>query len=81
MSERDGSPEPTKPQPTVWVVMRNEDYEGGCILHVLTSREKAVDWVEKYISDQPVAGHVWMKHEGGWKLGCNSIDIEPWDVK
>lgn len=87
MTERDKSPERAASESeatskTVFVVMRTEDYEGGHILNVYHQKERAERYAEKYVYQDNVTGHhPWVKVQGGWKNGCDRIEIEEWPVK
>lgn len=87
MAERDKSPERAVSESeatgkSVFVVMQTEDYEGGRILKIYRQKQDAKKYAEKYVNQYPpVSRHPWEKVKGGWKRGCNHIEIEEWPVK
>lgn len=92
MSKRDKSPErenktekKTKNErQQVYVVFKGEAYEGGSVLRVFGTKEKAEVWVKKYIAQYPeTPRHTWKREseDGGWRCGHDYIEIEPWEVK
>lgn len=62
---------------TVWIVTRREDYEGGNIIDVASSREKATAIAEKYVEDQR---GTWARFDDVWTHACDSVSIESYTV-
>ncbi len=58
--------------------MESEDYEGGSVLYVGSSEEKARHWAATYATEQ---GRPFQAREdGSWRRGCDTIEIDEHEV-
>ena len=63
---------------TSYTILEGEDFEGGHILSVVTTKEVAVQFVELYIKKYRSDSHSrpFKKDGEEWVSGCNKIYIE-----
>lgn len=63
----------TKP---VWIVEQYTDWEGGTILGVFSSEDKAQAYAEKYARDNE------MKRQAPdlWRVGCETVGWQKYEV-
>ena len=85
MSERDKSPKRSASEgelnsKLVYVVIQNQDYEGGSVLHICQRREDAEDYARSYASAHSTPHRQFEEVKGGWKCGQTHIEVDEWSV-
>ena len=64
---------------TVYVVTVNEDYEGGRVQGVFSTRENAVAWCKGFMEGRR-RHREWVVAPDGWRNGCDTLEIEEWQL-
>lgn len=85
MPTRDNSPKRSASESNVsdrvvYVIMQNQDYEGGSVLHICWRKEDAEAYAKAYAERHSTPHRQYEEVKGGWKCGQTRIEVEEWSV-
>ena len=76
-ANRDASPQRTKVGRNVYIVFRGENYEGGRVEALFSSREEARLHAYHWVNDWPGRADRWTQEDAdNWRSGCDYIEIQ-----
>jgi len=64
----------------VFVVFESEAYEGGRVLEICKTKETAIEYCEKRVTERVNPKRPWKRKGDSWTSGIDTIEIEEWEV-